>query len=67
MISAPKRPGADPALGNVTPQKLDTNEQSRVVPYFAHFTPLNEPDCVLILRPGKRPTLVRLPPANSPR
>jgi Xaa-Pro dipeptidase len=36
----------------------------RVVPHFAHWTPLAEPDAVLVLRPGARPTLVRLVESN---
>jgi hypothetical protein len=34
MISSPKR-SATSTLGNITPQKLDTNEQARVLPYFS--------------------------------
>ena len=36
----------------------------RVVPHFAHFVPLVEADAVLIVRPARRPTLVRLVEAN---
>lgn len=30
-----------------------------VTPAFAHWLPLCEPDCFLIIRPGKKPTLLR--------
>jgi len=36
----------------------------RVVPHFAHWTPLAEADAVLVLRPAKRPLLVRLAETN---
>jgi len=36
----------------------------RVVPHFAHWTPLVEADAVLLLRPAARPTLVRLRELN---
>ena len=31
----------------------------RVVPHFAHWTPLAEADAVLVVRPGEKPVLVR--------
>jgi Xaa-Pro dipeptidase len=31
----------------------------RIVPHFAHWLPLAEPDCALVVRPGKPPVLVR--------
>src|SRR6478609_6488319 len=36
----------------------------RVVPHFAHFTPLVEADAVLEVRPGQRPVLHRLVEEN---
>src|SRR5688572_17087453 len=36
----------------------------RVVPHFAHWTPLVEADAVLEVRPGLRPVLHRLVEAN---
>jgi Xaa-Pro dipeptidase len=33
----------------------------RVVPHFAHWTSLAEPDCALVVRPGARARLVRAP------
>ena len=30
------------------------------VPHFAHFIPLAEPDCLIVVRPGRAPRLVRL-------
>src|SRR5262245_56373738 len=27
----------------------------RVIPHFAHWLPLGEPDCALVVRPGQRP------------
>ncbi len=31
----------------------------RVVPHFAHWAPLEVPDCALLVQPGKRPALLR--------
>jgi Xaa-Pro dipeptidase len=36
----------------------------RVVPHFAHWTPLAEQDAVLEIRPGRKPTLHRLVEQN---
>src|SRR3989440_8497459 len=31
----------------------------RPTPHFQHWLPLQEPECVLVVQPGKRPKLVR--------
>ena len=35
----------------------------RSTPFFQHWLPLAEPDCVLVLQPGKKPKLLR--PKNT--
>jgi Xaa-Pro dipeptidase len=44
-------------------KKSDFDDQYwplRPVPHFAHWAPLAQPDCAILVRPGKRPTLAWL-------
>jgi Xaa-Pro dipeptidase len=47
--------------GSPTPRSVfdDQSWPLRLCPHFQHWVPLAEPDCILVVRPGKRPCLVR--------